>query len=74
MLRGVRAGVGLLRSAREVRGCGEAWATLTVFDMERHCRYEEGEQRALRRETDTHHIASTEHLWRDLWHGAWTRR
>ena len=38
-------------------------------DPERHCRYEEGEggeQRALRRETDAHHIAGTEHLWSDL--------
>eukprot|EP00964_Phaeocystis_antarctica_P086818 scaffold55017_cov57-Phaeocystis_antarctica.AAC.1 len=37
--------------------------------MERHCGHEEGEggeQRALRRETDAHHIARTEHLGRDL--------
>jgi len=42
-------------------------------DPERDCGYEEGEggeQRALRRETDAHHIAGTEHLWRDLRRGA----
>ena len=77
-LAGAWGSLGHALALREASGApaGRGLCRGRAVDMARHCRHEEcegGEQCTLRRETDAHHVARTEHLGRNLRRGARTR-